>query len=237
MKLGEIIKKYRTEHRESMGDFATKTGLSKTYISMLEKNLNTSTGKPVIPSIPTLTKCAIAMNLTLDELIPLLDPDQIIDLTATTTKIIQSKVDEIQAPKPTYPNVTPATYRKFKVIGNIACGSPIEAIESSSEYEYVQTDLNIHADYVLRAQGDSMVNARIFNGDFVFIREQPEVENGEIAAVWMDGEVTLKRFYKHDEYIELRAENPMYKPIIIHESDFDTIKVIGKAVACQFFVI
>lgn len=147
------------------------------------------------------------------------------------------KQSSLPTPKPTYPNVTPATYRKFKVIGNIACGSPIEAIESSSEYEYVQTELNIHADYVLRAQGDSMINARIFNGDYVFIREQPEVENGEIAAVWMDGEVTLKRFYKHDEYIELRAENPMYKPIIIHESDFDTIKVIGKAVACQFFVI
>lgn len=139
--------------------------------------------------------------------------------------------------KPTYPNVTPATYRKFKVIGNIACGNPIEAIENASECEYVETNLNIHADYVLRAQGDSMINARIFNGDFVFIREQPEVENGEIAAVLMDGEVTLKRFYRYDEYIELRAENPMYKPIIIHESDFDTIKVIGKAVACQFFVI
>lgn len=147
------------------------------------------------------------------------------------------KQSSLPTPKPTYPNVTPATYRKFKVIGNIACGNPIEAIENTSECEYVQTDLNIHADYVLRAQGDSMINARIFNGDFVFIREQPEVENGEIAAVWMDGEVTLKRFYKHDEYIELRAENPMYKPIIIHESDFDTIKVIGKAVACQFFVI
>lgn len=147
------------------------------------------------------------------------------------------KQSSLPTPKPTYPNVTPATYRKFKVIGNIACGNPIEAIENASECEYVETDLNIHADYVLRAQGDSMINARIFNGDYVFIREQPEVENGEIAAVWMDGEVTLKRFYKHDEYIELRAENPMYKPIIIHESDFDTIKVIGKAVACQFFVI
>lgn len=141
--------------------------------------------------------------------------------------------EKIQLPK----QITPATYRKFKVIGNIACGNPIEAIENASECEYVETNLNIHADYVLRAQGDSMINARIFNGDFVFIREQPEVENGEIAAVLMDGEVTLKRFYRYDEYIELRAENPMYKPIIIHESDFDTIKVIGKAVACQFFVI
>ena len=61
-----------------------------------------------------------------------------------------------------------------------------------------------------------MINARIFDGDYVFIREQAEVENGEIAAVWMDNTVTLKRFYRYDEYIELRAENPMFKPIIIH---------------------
>ena len=129
----------------------------------------------------------------------------------------------------------PAQYHKYKVLGNIACGSPIEAIQE--EEQYVETEFNIHADYVLKCQGDSMINARIFNGDYVFIKEQPEVENGEIAAVWMDGTVTLKRFYRHDEYIELRAENPTFKPIIIHQEDFDSIRIIGKAVACQFFVI
>lgn len=133
-----------------------------------------------------------------------------------------------------YPQLTPVKYKKFKVLGNIACGNPIEAIEKQEEY--VETEFNIDADYVLQCQGDSMINARIFDGDYVFIKEQPEVENGEIAAVWMDGTVTLKRFYKHDDYIELRAENPTYKPIIIHETDFDSVHVIGKAVACQFFV-
>lgn len=128
----------------------------------------------------------------------------------------------------------PAKYRKYKVLGNIACGSPIDAVQG--EGEYLETDLNVHADYVLKCQGDSMINARIFDGDYVFIREQAEVENGEIAAVWMDNTVTLKRFYRYDEYIELRAENPMFKPIIIHETDFDSIRVIGKAVACQFWV-
>lgn len=128
----------------------------------------------------------------------------------------------------------PAKYRKYKVLGNIACGSPIDAVQE--EGKYLETDLNVHADYVLKCQGDSMINARIFDGDYVFIREQAEVENGEIAAVWMDNTVTLKRFYRYDEYIELRAENPMFKPIIIHETDFDSIRVIGKAVACQFWV-
>lgn len=133
-----------------------------------------------------------------------------------------------------HPSLTPAKYKKFKVLGDIACGQPIEAIQQVEEF--IETELNVHADYVLHCKGDSMINARIFNGDYVFIKEQPEVENGEIAAVEMDGTVTLKRFYRYDEYIELRAENPTYKPIIIHQTDFDTIRVLGKAVACQCFV-
>lgn len=133
-----------------------------------------------------------------------------------------------------HPSLTPAKYKKFKVLGDIACGQPIEAIQQVEEF--IETELNVHADYVLHCKGDSMINARIFNGDYVFIKEQPEVENGEIAAVEMDGTVTLKRFYRYDEYIELRAENPTYKPIIIHQTDFDSIRILGKAVACQCFV-
>lgn len=142
--------------------------------------------------------------------------------------------EEVPSAHPFPTVLQPAKYRKYKVLGNIACGSPIDAVQE--EGEYLETDLNVHADYVLKCQGDSMINARIFDGDYVFIREQAEVENGEIAAVWMDNTVTLKRFYRYDEYIELRAENPMFKPIIIHETDFDSIRIIGKAVACQFFV-
>ena len=133
-----------------------------------------------------------------------------------------------------HPSLTPAKYKKFKVLGDIACVQPTEAIQQVEEF--IETELNVHADYVLHCKGDSMINARIFNGDYVFIKEQTEVENGEIAAVEMDGTVTLKRFYRYDEYIELRAENPTYKPIIIHQTDFDSIRVLGKAVACQCFV-
>lgn len=142
--------------------------------------------------------------------------------------------EEVPSANPFPTVLQPAKYRKYKVLGNIACGSPIDAVQE--EGEYLETDLNVHADYVLKCQGDSMINARIFDGDYVFIREQAEVENGEIAAVWMDNTVTLKRFYRYDEYIELRAENPMFKPIIIHETDFDSIRIIGKAVACQFWI-
>ena len=66
--------------------------------------------------------------------------------------------------------------------------------------------------------------------------ETPLIEHRCMVPPEMDGTVTLKRFYRYDEYIELRAENPTYKPIIIHQTDFDTIRVLGKAVACQCFV-
>lgn len=119
-------------------------------------------------------------------------------------------------------------------MGDIARAEPIEAIQ---EYgDFIETGLNANADCVLQCKGDSMINARIFNGDYVFIKEQSEVENGEIAAVEMDGTVTLKRFYRYDEYIELLADNPTYKPIIIHQTDFDSIHILGKAVACQCVV-
>lgn len=74
-------------------------------------------------------------------------------------------------------------------------------------------DESVHADFCLRCKGDSMINARIFDGDIVYIRQQDDVENGEIAAVVIDGEATLKRVYKYPNRLELRAENPTF-PVI-----------------------
>lgn len=94
-----------------------------------------------------------------------------------------------------------------------------------------------HVDFCLRASGDSMVNARIFDGDIVFIRQQPAVENGEIAAVAIDNAVTLKRVYIEEDCIILRAENPRIKPMRFKKEDFDQFKILGKAVAFQGDVI
>jgi repressor LexA len=119
----------------------------------------------------------------------------------------------------------------FQVIGEIACGEPIVMNE---EHEvYVDASARIKADAILVASGDSMIGARIYDGDIVFIKFQPEVENGEIAAVAINDEATLKRFYKFGDSIVLRAENPNYKDIIIDASSADTIRLIGKAVAFQ----
>lgn len=127
----------------------------------------------------------------------------------------------------------PVSKRKYKYLGEIACGEPIFADE---QYEtYIELDSDIHADFVLRAKGDSMINARIHDGDIVFIKEQPDVNDGEIAAVIIDDEATLKRVYKYDDYIMLNAENPAYKPIQIQKTDAKNIQIIGKAISAMIY--
>lgn len=132
-------------------------------------------------------------------------------------------------------NVFPVETRKIPMVGNIACGEPILTEENFSYYVEVGTD--VRADFCVRCSGDSMYNARIYDGDIVFIAKQPDVENGEIAAVAIDDAITLKRVYKGPGYIELRAENPKYKPIVVREEDHKDVRIIGKAVAFQADVV
>ena len=114
------------------------------------------------------------------------------------------------------------------ILGTIACGEPIIAEENIEGYFNMEKDLK--ADFCLYCKGDSMINARIYAGDLVFIKKQPDVEDGEIAAVLIDNEATLKRVYKVPGRIILRAENPSFAPIDISEKDMKEIKILGKAV-------
>ena len=115
------------------------------------------------------------------------------------------------------------------LIGSIACGAPILAEQHIEEY--VDVPAHVKADFVLRCKGDSMINARIFDGDFVYIRQQETVDTGEIAAVLIDGEATLKRVKLFDDHIALEPENPMYKPLVYWNEDMNTVRILGKAVA------
>lgn len=120
--------------------------------------------------------------------------------------------------------------REWPVLGATACGTPLhrELLD-----ETVLAPDDIKADVVFRCVGDSMINARIFDGDAVFVRTQPEVESGQIAVVRVGEEYTLKRVYRHEEYVELRAENPTYKAIILRGEELDPVnfEVVGMAVA------
>ena len=119
--------------------------------------------------------------------------------------------------------------RQVPIIGNIACGTPVLAEENIEGF--AEVDRRIQADFALRCVGDSMINARIFCGDLVFIKQQKDVENGEIAAVIIDGEATLKRVYKYKNRIELRPENPTFPVLEVEGYELDSVRIVGKAVA------
>lgn len=133
--------------------------------------------------------------------------------------------------------ILPISIQSLPLLGSISCGKPILADEHIETY--VEATTNIKADFCLKAKGDSMINARIHNGDIVFIRKQDTVENGEIAAVIIGDEATLKRvFYYPDEgKLVLQAENPKYEPFVFVGDELNTIKILGKAVAFQSNVI
>lgn len=119
--------------------------------------------------------------------------------------------------------------RKIPLVGTIACGEPILAEENIEDYVNIPKDMA--GDFALACKGDSMINARIFDGDIVYIRQQDTVDNGEIAAVLIDGEATLKRVRLFDDHISLEPENPMYKPMVYWNEEMNTIRILGKAVA------
>jgi repressor LexA len=129
-----------------------------------------------------------------------------------------------------YDNVEPLPRTKrVPLIGAIACGEPILAAENI-EGE-VDMPEHVKADFALRCKGDSMINARIYDGDIVYIRQQPTVDDGQIAAVLVDDEATLKRVHLYPDHIVLEPENPQYRPLSFWESDMEHVRILGKAVA------
>ena len=119
------------------------------------------------------------------------------------------------------------------LLGDIACGVPLQA---NGEYEsFVMADGRIRADFCLRAKGDSMEEARIHDGDIVFVHSQDSVDEGDIAAVIIDDEATLKRVYynRRENQVILMPANPRYAPLIYTGEQLDHIRILGKAVAFQ----
>lgn len=137
----------------------------------------------------------------------------------------------------TVPNIYPIDKKKIPLLGDIACGQPIYADEDRESYVIAGTDIN--ADFCLRAHGDSMIGARILDGDIVFIKKADIVNNGEIAAVIIGDEATLKRVYYYPEKgkLVLTPENPKYEPLVYVGEELNEIHILGKAIAFQSDVI
>ncbi len=144
--------------------------------------------------------------------------------------LCQSNVMEEEAPS--LPDrLSRVRYRPFPVLGDIACGAPVLAVEQMDEFISAPDDTD--ADFILMAKGDSMIGARIFDGDEVFIKQADMVNNGEIAAVILDDEATLKRFfyYPDEGRLVLEPENPKYEPIVYEGEDLNRVRIVGRAVS------
>ena len=145
-------------------------------------------------------------------------------------------IGETETAIPTYDNIIPMpSMTSVPLLGTIACGEPITAVENIEDY--VAKPESIDADFALRCKGDSMVDARIFDGDIVYIHQQPTVNNGEIAAVLIDDEATLKRVYISDGTITLMPANQKYPPLIYSGEQLNNIRILGKAVAFTSVII
>ena len=128
--------------------------------------------------------------------------------------------------------------RRLPLVGDVSCGEPIW-VDGEEHDVFVIADAELDADFCLRARGDSMTGARIYDGDIVFIKQMPMVNNGEIAAVIIDNEATLKRVYFYPEKgkLVLQAENPKYEPMVFIGEELNEIRILGKAVAFQSDII
>lgn len=207
--IGLRIAQRRRQLGLTMDAVAQKIGVAKSTVQRYEKGQITKIKLPVIESIAS----ALSVN-----------PNWIIGNTDDPAP------DTHYRPRFAAENIIPMpeTY-KVPLVGTIACGTPILAVENTDGE--VDVPDYIHADFALRCKGDSMINARIFDGDIVYIRQQDSVENGEIAAVLIDDEATLKRVRIFDDHISLEPENPQYKPIVLWDEEMNSVRILGKAVA------
>lgn len=204
-KFSERFKQLRTERGLSQQDMANQLGFTKSRVNMYERGERE-------PGFDALETIADYFNVDMDFLLGKSDiPNR------------SSWVLSLENTLP-LPNM-----RKVPLLGTIACGTPILAAENLDGY--VNMPENIHADFCLKCKGDSMIGARIMDGDLVFIHQQPDVDNGAIAAVIVEDEATLKRIYKSTGKIILQPENPRYEPFVFVGEELSQIRIIGKAIA------
>ena len=206
MKIGEKIRARRKELGLTADQIAERLGLDRTTIYRYERG--------AINKVPSdvLGKLAIILRTSPLYLMGLSDDSD----------------DEVH-----FDNIFSIETKKFPLLGEIACGEPMYADEDLESYVTVGTD--IEADFCLKCKGDSMINARILDGDIVFIRKQSMVDNGEIAAVIIANEATLKRveYFRNQNLLLLKAENPKYETLTYNNETLDQIRILGKAVAFQ----
>ena len=204
------IKELRQEQKLTQIQLAQRLFVDQTAVSKWEKEI-------AFPSAEMQRKLADLFNVSIDYL-----------LGRTDTK--EKENDTLNS----FSNIIPFSEvirKRVPVLGDIACGQPIYAEEQYGDF----VDCGVDADFALTCRGNSMIDARINDGDLVFIKKQDIVENGAIAAVIIDNEATLKRvfFYPETKKLILQAANPQYEPLVYIGAELENVRILGRAIAFQ----
>lgn len=212
----ERLRFLRKEKKLSQQELADQIGISKSSINMYERGER----EPVFKTMEAITRY---FNVDMNYLMGKSDLRNSIGAAGIET-VLPDNLLSMPALKP------------IPLIGTIACGQPILAVEDADELVWLPD--SIDADFALRCKGDSMINARIFDGDIVYLKARSTVENGQIAAVIVDDEATLKRVYyfPDSDRITLRACNPMYPDMEYEGETLNRIRILGKAVGFTGFI-
>lgn len=256
MKLGELLKSYRTEHKLSMDAFCELSDLTKGYISMLEKNEHPKSKKPIVPSYDTIEKIAKGMQISTEDLIDMLDDDQEIQINATPSLLskspIQSIYDKLEPPR--QGKVLTFAERQLKeqneeetkinevseniirlddyrqtthrrVTGVVSAGSgSMQDDDLDMEVSFYEDEIPDDYDAIAYVVGNSM-EPKIKNGDYLFIKNTPQVDYNTIGIFQVDGANYVKKL--RQGYLE--SLNPDYEDIHLDESN--DIRTIGEVVS------
>lgn len=210
MELREKLFRLKEKHRMTTEALAQRSGVPRGTINKL------LSGETRNPTAQTLKKLAEALDCPVAELLG--KPSEIPGVY---------RLGDHEKPLFDSGELMHIHRRRIPVLGEIAAGEPVFVDEN---VEFAACDTG-DCDFALRVRGDSMIGARLFDGDLVFIRRQEDVDDGKIAAVVIDGHATLKRVYHIPGGLHLLSENPKYPPMLFHFKDHDEIRILGKAIS------
>ena len=210
MKLSDQLAKLKLEAGMTTEALSAASGVPKGTINKL---LN---GETRNPTVATLAALARALNVPLETLMA---------QKAALPEAIPGVFRFGQPVK--HDALLPVRHKKIPLLGEIAAGQPIYVEET---FDTADCGAALNCDFALKVRGDSMTGARIRNGDIVFIRSQEDVDDGQIAAVIIDDEATLKRVYHLKNGLQLLSENPDYPPMVFTLEEYGSIRILGRAV-------
>ena len=216
MRLGLIIQNYRAENGLSMDEFARRSGISKSYIGFLEKGIHPKTGKIIRPSIEIIRKTADAMLMDFDTLFNMLDEDVTVNSAEGRMYYTENQVTAVRIP----------------VLGRVAAGQPIDAIEDITGYVLIPESYISHGDFFgLAIKGDSM-EPYIYENDIVVVHHTPEAKSGDIIIASVnDNEAICKKYIKKSSKTYLHSLNSSYKDIDV--TDDPSFQIIGVVIRLE----